>query len=89
MSMVTIAKLHCVSCGNDFPISATRKPQHIECPFCQSRMADDMIENLYGAILSVADINHHFRKYNIERDESAFVLSVTDQEVHLAIDDIE
>ncbi|KRO16179.1 hypothetical protein IV56_GL001895 [Lacticaseibacillus saniviri JCM 17471 = DSM 24301] len=52
-------------------------------------MADDMIENLYGAILSVADINHHFRKYNIERDESAFVLSVTDQEVHLAIDDIE
>lgn len=89
MSMVTVSKLRCVSCGNEFPISSTRKPSHIECPFCQSRMPDDLIESLYQAIASVSDANKEFRSRAPERNESEFVLSVTDEEVHLEIDDIE
>jgi hypothetical protein len=89
MAIVTVSKLRCVSCGNEFPISSTRKPTHIECPFCQSRVPDDLVEPIYQAILSVSGVNSEFRSRTLERNESEFVLSVTDEEVHLESDDIE
>lgn len=89
MSRSTTACLTCVQCTHDFPININVKPESIVCPFCQSKVDTDMIERIYQAALSVADVNYHFRKYASEYDENIFELSVKEQEVTFLIDRVQ
>lgn len=86
MSLITTATLTCFQCSNAFPVNANKTPEHITCPFCQVAMADDMIKEVYDALLTVADLNYHFLKYQSDRGESLFQLNVRSQEVKLTSD---
>lgn len=86
MSKITVAHLTCGQCNNDFPLNLNVKPESITCPFCQSDVEDNMIEDIYRAALSVWDLNYHFRKYHSERNENLFELSVKEKEVSLPVD---
>ncbi len=88
MSLITTAFLNCGQCLNKFPINLSMKPDSIMCPFCQSTMTNDMIQEVYNAALTVADLNYHFKKYADERNEQLFSLSIDPKEVELPIDNI-
>lgn len=53
----TIASLKCVQCENSFPFNLNEKPSHITCPFCQTEVANDMIEQIYDAANTVGEVN--------------------------------
>lgn len=89
MSMITTAKLTCLQCNNAFPINLNNQPESITCPFCQTDVSNDMINDIYKSALSVADLNYHFDKYAGERNDSNFKLSVKAMEVKLPFDNIE
>lgn len=86
MSLISVASLSCGNCGNEFPLNASSQPESITCPYCQTKMSDDMIGQVYDALLTVGDVNYHFIKYQQERDEALFQLNVKSQEVKLAGD---
>ena len=83
MALMTTAELKCLHCGNTFPISMYDKPKSISCIFCLAKVEDDMIDKIYNAALTVADLNSHFIKYHDERNEDLFQLHFTTQEVAL------
>lgn len=85
-TMMTTAKLLCCQCDNKFPLNLNVKPESITCPYCQVKMAEDMIEKVYQAALTVSDLNYHFKKYNNERNEELFQLEVIPQEIALPVD---
>lgn len=84
MSKITVANLTCIQCGNSFPLNSNSKPTSITCPFCQTDVSSKMIEQIYNAIGTVADVNFQFRSNSIE--DPVFELSVSEQEVKLATD---
>lgn len=86
MTLMTTAEIKCMYCGNTFPISLYKKPSSISCIFCLAKVEDDMIEKIYNAALTVADLNHHFIKYHEERNEDLFQLHITTKEVALRCD---
>ena len=88
MSLITTAFLNCGQCTNSFPINLNIKPETIICPFCQTVMTSDMIQEVYRTALTVADLNYHFKKYADERNEPSFSLTVAPREVSLPIDNI-
>ncbi|MGT2866629.1 hypothetical protein [Streptococcus fryi] len=83
MALMTTAELQCMYCGNAFPINLYAKPESINCLYCLARVENDMIDKIYNAALTVADLNSHFIKYNQERNEDLFQLHLTTQEVAL------
>ncbi|EOU3548656.1 hypothetical protein ACNV5V_001594 [Listeria monocytogenes] len=84
----TIASLKCVQCENSFPLNLNEKPSHITCPFCQTEVASDMIEQIYVAANTVGEVNYNFRKYADEYQKPIFELTVKEMEVVLPIDNV-
>lgn len=87
MALITTAELKCFHCGKTFPISMYKQPNSISCIFCLAKIEDDMIDKIYNAALTVADLNSHFIKYSQERNEDLFQLHLTTQEVTLKCED--
>lgn len=86
MALMTTAELKCFQCGKTFPISLYKKPNNITCVFCLSEVEKNMIDRIYNAALTVADLNSHFIKYNQESNEDLFQLHLTTEEVSLKSD---
>ncbi|EJV8584596.1 hypothetical protein P0W59_002069 [Listeria monocytogenes] len=82
----TIASLKCVQCENSFPFNLNEKPSHITCPFCQTEVENDMIEQIYDAANTVGEVNKNFRSYADEYSNPVFELSVKEKEVALPVD---
>lgn len=84
--MSTQCKIHCHNCGKDYYVYE-RGINHEEiqnCPHCDAKMDSVMWKMIVDAILSVADVNYHFRKYNSERNEDLFDISI--ENVHIQPD---
>ncbi|WP_223196729.1 hypothetical protein, partial [Listeria monocytogenes] len=84
----TIASLKCIQCENNFPLNLNVKSSHITCPFCQTEVANDLIEQIYVAANTVGEVNYNFRKYAVEYQKPIFELSVKEMEVVLPIDNV-
>ncbi|WP_255300766.1 hypothetical protein, partial [Listeria monocytogenes] len=77
----TIASLKCIQCENNFPLNLNVKSSHITCPFCQTEVANDLIEQIYVAANTVGEVNYNFRKYAVEYQKPIFELSVKKMKV--------
>ncbi|MBZ9633027.1 hypothetical protein [Clostridium sp. FP1] len=74
--MSTFAKIKCLNCGNSYEIyrdSSIDKP--VNCPHCYAEIDETMWKQLVDAIGAVADLNQHFHKYHLERNEDLFSAS--------------
>lgn len=76
--MSTQCKIHCYNCGKDYYVyeRGISHKEILNCPHCDAKMDDTMWKMVVDAILSVADVNYHFRKYSSERNEDLFDISV-------------
>ena len=76
-------KIHCCNCENDYYVywPHMSKENIVNCPHCDAKMDSKMWANIIDAVGNVWDVNYHFRKYNSERDEDQFYISVENVEV--------
>ena len=78
-------KIHCYNCGNDYYIyrSGLDHDKIVNCPHCDATMDAKMWNMIVDAVYTVDEVNYHFRKYNGERNEDLFDISVENVNVPL------
>lgn len=86
MSNITVANLTCGTCSNEFPLNANTKPLTITCPFCQSSVAEEMINPIYNAIFSMVEVNVELLKTSNQDNGPLFQLNTFGKNVTLPAD---
>lgn len=83
--MSTSAKIHCHNCGNHYYVYSDRvtKDQIIDCPNCDAKIEQKMWDLIVHAMLTLKDVNYHFRKYHEERGEDLFHVELEHKHVPL------
>ncbi|MFL0165258.1 hypothetical protein [Candidatus Clostridium helianthi] len=72
----TKAKIHCHSCGKDFNIYWVGLNKIDSCPHCNADIDETMWESILKSIAQVQQTNQDFYKYNLERKEPMFTISI-------------
>ena len=72
------AKIHCCKCDSDYYVylQSLEHDAPVHCPHCGAVMDNIMWNMVVDAAYAVNDVNNHFKKYNSERGENLFYLSV-------------
>lgn len=89
MAQVTTAHVKCGKCSHEFLIDTAHELTEIRCPYCQTKMADDMVEKVLHAWGYVSDLNADFVKYHIDREEPLFSVQIESDEVPMPSDETE
>lgn len=81
--MSTQAKIHCFNCNCDYYVywDGINRDKIINCPHCDAKIDKHMWNSIIDAMGTVHDVNYHFRKYNSERNEDLFEISVENYRV--------
>lgn len=80
--------IHCYNCNNDYHLYS-RQIQHdkpVDCPHCFTKIDETVWNDLVNAVLSLDEVNYHFRKYHAERHEPLFDVSM--KNIHVTEDKI-
>lgn len=72
----TKAKIYCHGCKKEFEIYHTGLSRVNFCPHCGAGIDDTMWESIVSSINQVQQTNQDFYKYNLERNEPMFTISV-------------
>lgn len=72
----TKARIYCHSCKKDFDIYFTGLSRVECCHNCGAKIDETMWKSIFESIAHVQDTNQHFYKYNLERNEPMFTISV-------------
>ncbi len=81
--MSTQAKIHCFNCDATYYVywSGISREKIISCPHCDAVIDEHMWNHIVDAMGTVNDVNYHFRKYNGERNEDLFEISIENYHV--------
>lgn len=76
--MSTQAKIHCHNCGCNYYVywSGLNRNKIINCPHCFAKIDKTMWDNLINAMSAVENLNSDFIKYNADRNENLFDVSI-------------
>jgi hypothetical protein len=79
----TQAKIHCFNCDCNYYVywSGISRDKIISCPHCDAEIDSKMWNMIVNALGTLNDVNYHFRKYNQERNEDLFEVSVENYHV--------